>query len=1126
MDWTNEQREAIKTQGNLIVSAAAGAGKTAVLTERVVSRVLAGCPIGGMLVLTFTRAAASEMKTRISDRLNAAADAEEDPERMRYLRRQARAADGAYISTVHAFCARVLRRQYHTVGLPAGSRVADEMESAALVETVKDALLTELSAAEDADYQALLAAFGGENAAWEAVQRTYEFSRALPEPDEWMTEAAARYGDDAALNGLLDDAVSYCKHELSLVIETVEAARDSLPPELAGVISVLDDDLSRYRALLLCCGYEEYRAALGGIEYLRMTFPRGTDESEKAPVQEAREMGKKLVKDQRARLTRNASESLEIMRRAGGAVSALVSVVRRFDRAYTEAKRGAGCMDYADLEHLTLAALKNESVAKEYRGRFELIAVDEYQDINRVQEAIVRRVSRGNNLFLVGDVKQSIYRFRQAEPALFLEKLMRFSGEAGRRVDLSRNFRSAREVLFAVNDAFGAVMSREAGELDYDERARLVCGGDPPPGGAELHLIRRGREEPENGEDALEDAADLEVESRLIAGRIHELIANEGYTDPGTKKTRSYGYRDFAVLLRAGTDAQTVAQTLSRCGVPCYAQSSGGYFDAVEVQILLNLLRVIDNRRQDVALLSVLCSSVGGFSLEELSRVRAAHRDGSFFEAFAACADGTDALGARAKAFLDRLEAYRAESRLVSVEELLGRLLDETGFYEEMGAGYGGAQRQANLDALLDKAHAFERGGARGVWNFLRQIDLAANTAAVGAAQTVTADVVRLLTIHKSKGLEFPVVFVAGLGKRFNLQDTFHSLLLHAEQGIALRFLDDAGAETPRLKRDTLARQILSRRLRVEQLGEEMRVLYVAMTRARCRLILTGCAFKPEEKLLRAQENPAAWAVLRAGTPLQWLLMGPRRALEISCYERETFLGAERAQTAAPLPEADPAVVAAIEKRLSWRYPHEEAVRLPAKAAVSGVGRETAELPALNVPAFLGRPKDGAFAGTATHQAMQYLPLDGSLDPGGVRDFLTRLADSGRLTPEQADAADARAIGWFLSTPLWARMRHAERLERELAFSCAMDASALGETDAHERILLQGVIDACFLENGAWTIVDYKTDRAREGESAAQAAERHRTQISLYAQSLESLGGAPVGERLIVLLSRRAVVPL
>ncbi len=1122
MRWTDEQRLAIEREGNLIVSAAAGAGKTAVLTERIVTRIQAGAPVENFLVLTFTRAAAAEMKGRIAKRLNELADEAEPQEQRRFLRRQARGVDGAYISTIHAFCARVIRRHYHAVDLPARARTADEMESAALIETVRDDLLTELSTGGDADYAALLAAFGSEQAAWDAVMAAYRFTRAEPEPERWLSDTSARYEDDAALNRILDDAVTFCKGELSLAIEPIVRERDALSPECGGAIATLDDELSRYRGMLLCKRYDQYREALGSMDYGRLTFPRSVSKEEKAPVQDARDAGKALIKEQSKRFSRPEAEELGVLRRSGEAVRALVALVRRFEAAYSDAKRAQNLLDYDDLEHFALQALEHEEIAREYREKFSWIAVDEYQDSNRVQEAILNQITRGDNLFFVGDVKQSIYRFRQAEPGLFLEKLSRFSGEAGHRIDLSSNFRSSDAVISAVNETFEAILSERSGDVEYDERAHLVRGTDQPEGGAELVLIDRDRAGSDDDEDALEDAADMEVEARLIAGRIHEIMRKETYTDAKTGEVRNYRYSDFAVLLRAGTEAQTLSQTLASGGVPAYAQSSGGYFDAIEVQIFRNLLSVIDNRRQDVPLISVLCSSIGGFTYDELAHIRAAHQSGPFYEAFGAYAEQGDLLAGRIGVFLERLSRYRAESRLVPVEELIGKLLDETGFYEEMGAGVNGGQRQTNLNALLDKAHAFEGAGARGVWNFLRYLALAENNASVGAAQTVTADVVRILTIHKSKGLEFPVVFVAGLGKQFNRTDVNNSLQMHAAYGMALRFIDRDGIR--RLKRDTIARVILSQRVKREQLAEEMRVLYVAMTRARRKLILTACIAKPEEKLAASPQMPTVWQTIRCSSPVCWLLMGAHRYLPVSIFEREAFLGGAESEEQRELPPFDPAILETIEQRLHWTYDHAEAMRITAKASVSRVMCGEERLPEFQRPAFLGGETSAVFAGTATHAAMQYLPMNGALDAGEVLNYLAGLVAGGRLTQEQMDATDAGAIAWFTHEPLFARMTSAARLERELPFSYPIGAEQLYGTAADESVLLQGVLDVCFLEDGGWTIVDYKTDRIRPGESAEQAAARHAGQLRLYALALEALTGQPVRQLYVVLLTHRAAI--
>lgn len=1120
--WTKDQLLAIQSEGNLIVSAAAGAGKTAVLTERIVSRIRAGAPVESLLVLTFTRAAAAEMKSRISARLSALAEEAEHPEEMRFLRKQARNVESAYISTIHAFCSRVIRRHYHAVNLPARAKTADEMESASLIELVMDELFTQLSSENNADYTTLLAAFGSEKAAWEAILSTYRFTRAEPDPEAWLKKAAAQYEDEETLARMLDDAVAFCKDELSMALEAIVQERDLLSPDCATAISVLDDELSRYRAMLLCKRYEQYRDALNAMEYGRLVFPRAVAEEDKAGVKAARDMGKTLINEQKKRFARAGAEELTALRRSGKVIAALCALTQRFEAAYEEAKREKNLVDYDDLEHYALKALNIPEIAQEYREKFRWIAVDEYQDSNRVQEAILSRIARADNLFFVGDVKQSIYRFRQAEPGLFLEKLARFSGEEGMRIDLAENFRSSHEVLQSVNDVFEAVMLERSGDIAYDARARLVCGTAQPIGSAELHIIRKERAEIYEEEDALEEAADLEVEAKLIAARIHAIMEKERYTDAKTGETRNYRYEDFAVLLRAGTEAQMVSQTLASCGVPAYAQSSGGYFDAVEVQIFRNLLSVIDNRRQDVPLLSVLLSSIGGFTHEELANMRVDHPSGALYEAFFACAELDSALGKRAAGFLAKLDRYRAESRLVSVEELTGQLLDETGFYEEMGAGIGGAQRQANLNALLDKAHVFEAAGSRGVWNFLRHLALAEDNASVGAAQTITADVVRILTIHKSKGLEFPVVFVAGMGKQFNRMDVSNNLQLHATYGMALRYIDREGVQ--RVKRDTLARVILSQRVKREQLSEEMRVLYVAMTRARRKLILTACLNKPEEKLASSPRVPTAWQTIRCSSPVRWLMMGSRKHIAITIHEREGYLGGAAAGDTLELPPYDPLVLEAIEAKLNWTYAHAEAARIRAKASVSRVIKGEDALPQFSRPAFLGAEKSAVFAGTATHAAMQFLPLDGEMETEQAQEYICALVEDGRITQEQAEAADASAIAWFTRDALFFRMRRAQRLERELPFSYPMEAQLLYSIDAEETVLLQGVLDACFLEDGEWVIVDYKTDRVRPGETAQQAAQKHAEQLRLYALALEALSGKRVKESFVVLLSHRAAV--
>ena len=1214
--WTQPQKQAIETPGNLIVSAAAGAGKTAVLTERLTRIVASGTPVDRLLVLTFTRAAAAEMKQRMEKKLRQAAAAEQDGERQAYLSREAGAVGRAYISTIDAFCARVLRRHGHLLDLPPSMRVLDDLEAPVLMERVKDALLTDFGAQNDENWRMLLQSFGSEDAAWAAVNDVFLFLQSQPDPRGWLELAVRRYEEPDWRRSLLTSVTVEAQLELKEALAGLRAARDAMPPSWAGTIGTLDEDLLYLNGALVQKTYDGYRASLLAYAPGRLGFPRGTAEEEKAETKAAREAVKKCVAAQCEQFFRTADEEEALLRRTGRVLAALEAVVTAFTALFDGEKRRMGALDYADLEHMTLELLKNEAVAAEYRERFLHIAVDEYQDSNRVQEALLQAIRREDNLFFVGDVKQSIYRFRQAEPSLFLEKLTAFNGTEGSRIDLTSNFRSAPAVLEAVNDVFSAILTRETGELDYDARARLVPGRAELSGTAELHLIERRMADgmqalvPEDAAgDAAEDeveweeALDAEVEARLVVQRIRSLMQSETIPDRETGRPRALRYGDFAILLRTATEAGHMAATLAQAGIPCYAQMSGGYFDSVEVMLALNCLRVIDNRRQDIPLLSVLRAvaiAERPFTAEELAHIRMQTPEGGFFDALEQAAGRDDALGRRAAAFLDRLEYWRQESLLQPVDRLLARLLDETGLYAQMGACTGGAQRQANLDALLFRARVFGQGAERGVGAFVRFMDRAGQSSArLGAAQQVSADVVRVLTIHRSKGLEFPIVFLCQLGRRFNMDDQRRNLVLHGTAGIGLRWIDGG------VLRDTAARRAIVRRQRREQLAEEMRVLYVGMTRAEHRLLLVGSWRNAAGLIGQAAVRPVPAQVLSVRAPLGWVLMGTRAHCPTALHRREEFLSASEDAPREALPdipdEGTPENGRLLMQRLSWRYPFAGAAALPAKAAVSAVVRARISKPApgagaaaltderawmeesmdaaaptdertwmgepmdaaasadgrawteewmdaaastdgrawteasmdagFELPAFVRdaerqtgpaggeRPLTAAERGTAVHAVLASLPAV-SLTAEQVRAHCDGLVRTGALTERQAEAVPAGSISEITQSAIWARMGASARCERELPFSYLVPAAALyGADAADEKVLLQGVIDCCFVTGDGWVLLDYKTDRLRAGVSLASMAAEHLPQLELYAEALYHLTGLPVTERYVVLIS-------
>lgn len=1162
MRWTDAQRRAIDGRGNLIVSAAAGAGKTAVLTERICSLVAGGVSVDELLVLTFTRAAAAEMKLRIEQRLQRAVEETEDETLRARLLAEAGNVGSAHISTIDAFCTRILRRHGHTLGLASGVRVADEVELAVLSDRVRDELLTALAAEENEDYRALLRAFRSEDAVWESVTALSTFLDAQAAPDAWLDTVTAAADDEGYLCRILSEILKQQQLSLMAAAEELQRMRDTLPPSYAGVIAVLDEDLSRYRALLMQEEYDSYRAGLMSMDFPTMRFPKGTEDADKKPIQSARNHAKELVKKQAALLLRDAAGERALMQKSASVMAALGAVVRAYREAMAAAKRRRGLVDFADVEHFALQLLSEESIAAEYREKFAYIAVDEYQDSNGVQEALLDRIRRGDNLFLVGDVKQSIYRFRAAEPALFLEKLTRWQGEAGARIDLNENFRSAPEVLAAVNAVFGTVMSEQVGELSYDERARLYAGGSVPHGDAVLHIVPKTfdaalpfaegwgdepaeqdeeDERPKNAsaeDDDPEDAADAEVEARLVARRIRELMETVPCFDAKRGKERALTYGDFAILLRTGKQAQTFAETLALCGIPAYAQASGGYFDAIEVMVLLNCLRSIDNRRQDIPLLSVLRSPLFDFSAEELTRIRLRDRTRPFYEAFFAAAeeDSADADSAEERALTQKVRAavcaldrYRFESTLTGVTELLTMLVDETGYYEQMGALPAGAQRQRNIDALIERARSFESTGARGVWRFLRTMDAAKDNARIGAAQEAAGDVVRILTIHKSKGLEFPVVFLAQAGRKFRFDDGKNPVLLHGQLGAGLRYFDGG------VRFDTAARRGIMAAQRMEQLSEEMRVLYVAMTRAKQRLEIIASERDVEHAIERAKMPASPASAARATSFLPWLLAGAnahRGALPLHIHARADLLKPVAAPTAAAQAEGPLPELAALEARFAYRYPFASATALPAKrgvTAAAGQSLQTDEPPELRFdpPSFLSESAapDAAERGTAVHRLLERIPLR-VMDDAAAQQAVASIAETERAAGRVVDARRQRDILWFVRTELFCRMAKSSRVQREWSFAWNVPAGTLFDTDAEECVLLQGVIDGCFLEDGGWVLVDYKTDRLRQGESPEEHAKLHAPQLDLYAKALAALTGLPVRERVVVLLSAHVLVRL
>ena len=1119
MRWTDEQRRAIETRGkNVLLSAAAGSGKTTVLVARVLDLIQSGADIDRMLIVTFTRAASSDMRAKLSRELGARAAVDDERCRAQQL-----LLERASISTLHGFCSDFLRAHFESANVDPAFRVLDDAEVRRLMDEALDQAVEEAYAEPDEVLSALDYARGpkGVRAMAESLLRTLD---ERPDPEAWLDRACTP--DEAMRTRWIDELASAARRDVERALMLTRLALGD-PDCNDKYAAALEQDAAELRRIAGLQSYDELYRALEEFKQARLPSVRGANS----------EGIKKLREDAKGALNKIALKQLELgtaLRDSEALVTefaALRAVTLRARELFEARKAELAGLSYSDLEHRTLRALEDPAVARELRERYDHIFVDEYQDTSDVQEALVARIARGDNLFMVGDVKQSIYRFRQAEPRLFLEKYESYGrNDGGTLLPLTMNFRSRPAILDFVNRVFEHAMRGGDSEIVYDELARLNHGNAELTGGeVEIHLL----EAPdETTDEAILEMKGCEREALFIARRIRELMAE----NPELR------YRDFAILTRAKRGVLgRMATVLLQQGIPAFADGSEAFYDSVEILLALSLLKLTANRRSDIELIGVLRSPVVGLSADQLARIRIAHPDVPFADAAAAYAGGTDEIARRLGDFFALAERWRLLALCTDLGALTRVILDESGLYDCMGALPGGPQRQANLDRLADNAAQFDQNISGALTRFLKHTEKLQARGDGDEAHLLgeNDDVVRLMTVHKSKGLEFPVVFGAMLSRRYNSRGGAQALSAHRDLGLGCLYCD------PELqtRRKTLPQLAIAERGRREDSAEELRILYVLLTRARDQLILVGSV----------RDAVAAWArwdALRetpgaAASHLDVILSAIGRdgagLCAISVHESgvapEAGPGAETLDGLTG--EPDPELLRAI----LWNYPEPDTARQPLKLTVTGLLREIqspdALKPLIERPAFLSEDPSrmsGAERGTAYHRAMQLLNLIALRDLHGraLRDEVTAqldaFADAGRIRPAQREAVWPASIARFLEGDVGQRLLRAREVRREWPFNAKMSISeALSPEEAGgfagEEIMVQGTIDCCFMENGSWVLIDYKTDRADDAEALTL---RYRSQLRLYAAALWRITGVRVAEiRLCLLRTGEALmVPL
>ncbi len=1365
MKWTKEQYAAITEKNcNLLVAAAAGAGKTAVLVERIIQKITDEknpIDIDSLLVVTFTNAAATEMRERIGAAISKAI---EENKASKNIQRQLALLNKASITTIHSFCLEVIRNNFQSIDIDPKFRILDETEATLLKAETLNELFEEIYEDEEEnnqDFFELLESYGSnrdDQKIQDMVLNIYSFVQSYPWPQKWLNEHVESYNLDACtdfadtkwgiillkaikmrLEGLQIIMEQACqKLQFALGLEKYLPVFMDDADNLRGLINVIDTKTSEGQIQIeqdgdfgsqIECITEDTGSMwnkiynyLKNIEFGRLpSCGKDADKQIQEEAKKIRDELKTYVKNlQEEVFLLKSEEIIDDLKAMYPILKCLSKLVLDFSNKYAQKKNRRASVDFNDLEHFCLKILSEfdeegnirpTTVAKAYKDRYSEILVDEYQDSNLVQEIIINMISREDistpNVFMVGDVKQSIYRFRQAKPELFLEKYNKYSSEENslyRKILLFKNFRSRKEVIDGVNFIFKQIMSESIGELDYSKIEELNPGASYPlnidenlviGGEVELHLIETTRlndsddEIVDNEDNAAEIDSDtnpdedeildnLQQEARMVANRIVELLQPDkngkkfSVLDKKTNEYRDLQFKDIVILLRTTKNWTDVfSEEFSKCGIPAFADTGSGFFKTPEVQVVLSLLQIIDNPYQDIPLLSVLRSPIANFSTDDLTELRLAARKSSLFEALNILA--TDASGsvnaseklettetykipdtprtievkmykipdmpetlvaeapetyktsestrtlvaqasavyevyktsevqnndnsqidyshqnkscAKAKQFLARLEQWRNMSLYMRTHKLIWQLYNDTGYFSIVGAMHDGEKKQANLRVLFERSLQYENTSYKGLFNFISFIDkLKTNKGDLGSAKILgeNDNVVRLMSIHKSKGLEFPVVFLCGCGKKFNFQDMYKGILLHQDLGFGPDYVD----YKKRIKYHSAPKLAIAQKLKMETLSEEMRILYVGMTRAREKLILTGAINdleKSANKWLAVSKNKTekfpAYDMLKAQNYLDWIcpsvmrhnnsdklreaagigtefsgltindeslwslfLCNANDVINPSIVEQDNIVQTDTIEWLKSKRIGEIDCNEEVKRRLEWKYKYNNFANIPSKISVTELKRffninnegEDSYInksTGIKKPLFLQEKKglSSSEKGTIMHFVMQHLDFYNA----NIENQITSMVEKELITEKQAKSINIKKIKGFISSPICQRMLLSGKFYREVPFNIELPFEELYPIDdrsetTEDNILLQGVVDCYFEEADKIVLIDYKTDFINQ-ESSEGSSElikiKYGMQISYYARALELLTGLTVNEKYIYLFSTGELVEM
>ena len=1238
--WTKEQQEVIDSRDcNLLVAAAAGSGKTAVLVERIIQIITnkeKPVDIDSLLVVTFTNAAASEMRERIGDAIGKAL--EKNPEDS-HLQNQLVLLNKASITTIHSFCLEVIKSNFHKIDLDPNFRIGDETECTILkLETIEE-VFEEFYEEKSQDFYKLVESYSekrGDNNLQQMILSIYSFIMSAPYPMKWLEDSVNDFN--------IDDNFDFSKSKWSnIILDTIKIQVGGIVNNMEKALEMIDgiEELETFtekvkieykmmKNLLDSCedGWEEAYKAATSLEFENYVkgvkrIPKDAEEY----IKDAKDKAKKIRDDakksieaiQHSTFNKDIFELNKEIKMLHPIVTALSRILTRFIELYSDRKGEKGIIDFNDIEHFALDILTKEDengqivgsdVAHEYEEKFYEIFIDEYQDSNFVQEVLLSTIAKPSNRFMVGDVKQSIYRFRQAKPEIFLEKYATYGtqkGDKNRKIMLYKNFRSRKEVIDSCNYIFENIMSKNIGEIEYTKDEALNLGASFKEnleenimvgGPTEIHLMEKAQkqDDDQNDDEQVEEELDnIQLEARMVGKIIKDLMSpdEEGNTykiyDKKMDDYRMVDFKDIVILLRATSSwAPVFADELINMGIPTYADTGMGYFDTIEIKTVMSFLRIIDNPMQDIPLLAVLKSPIlpcTSFTPEDFIDIRLENPDTNLFECIRLISENEDEkkkeIREKCRRFLSELKEYKEKSLYMSTDEFLWHLYMKSGYYAYVGALPSGSQRQANLKILFERAKQFEETSFKGIFNFINFIDkIKKSNSDMGSAKTLgeNANVVRIMSIHKSKGLEFPIVFCSAMSKNFNTMDFKKDMLYHYELGFGPQLVDI----DRRISYPSIAKEALKYKMNLENLSEEMRILYVALTRAKEKLILTGAVkdipgtLHKWGKNLDGNNPLSQYDVLKAKNYLDWIIPSVlkhkdfkeiRKEYEIDILSQSShdskwsFKTWEREDVIVEKKEEETNIESLLKnmeensgeadhmdeivKKLNYTYPYEESVKVSASISVSEIKKmqstheEDYSKPMYDEKITLKRPLfiqesesknkiSPQERGTIVHLVMEVLDLNRVNTIDEIKEQIKDLIKREIISEKQSLVINPFKVYKFYKSKIGKRALSSNFMKREQSIysQIKMNDIYLNNEDIQnnraiyeeESMMLRGIIDLYFEEDDEIVIVDYKTDYIDE-ENKQDVINRYRKQLDLYADALTKLTGKKVKEKYLYLFN-------